>query len=329
MQVCPCCKKKQKNLILHIKKSSTCNDIVSEEEMKQLKDQSKIQRRQYMMKTMKERRRKAREEKTKEREDDKEPNKEDMIDTEENVLTIPKRCPICNTKKVNILLHIKTKISCFTNIDKQVFQKWRKIAKNNTQKAQNRKLRKIAKNNTQEAQNKKRREEKKESKSYETFKERQNRYKAKSREKARKNDHDAVKKYQREATAKCRIKQKEEDPELYKARQLMWNWKERPVTSHNLMRVPKKLLQNYHRLDKLYKDTDTYTEDEDVNGLTVSAQIKILNDKSMNDEEKKCKLESLWDKTDTRWKMGRQRWSSSSSLSTSSSSDEEEQEERE
>ena len=72
MQVCPCCKKKQKNLILHIKKSSTCNDIVSEEEMKQLKDQSKIQRKQYMMKTMKERRRKAREEKTKEREDDKE-----------------------------------------------------------------------------------------------------------------------------------------------------------------------------------------------------------------------------------------------------------------
>ena len=87
---------------------------------------------------------------------------------------------------------------------------------------------------------------------------------------------------------------------------------------------PKKLLQNYHRLNKLYKDTDTYTEDEDVNGLTVSAQIKILNDKSMNYEEKKCKLESLWDKTDTRWKMGRQRWSSSSS-----SSDEEEQEERE
>ena len=91
---------------------------------------------------------------------------------------------------------------------------------------------------------------------------------------------------------------------------------------------PKKLLQNYHRLNKLYKDTDTYTEDEDVNGLTVSAQIKILNDKSMNYKEKKCKLESLWDKTDTRWKMGRERWSSSSSSSfTSSSSDEDEQEE--
>merc|ERR1739836_20622 len=87
------------------------------------------------------------------------------------------------------------------------------------------------------------------SKSYETLKEKQNRWKAKSREKARQNDHVAVRKYQREATLKCRDKQKKEVPELYKARQLMWNLKRKPVNSHNIMKVPKILLQNYHRLN--------------------------------------------------------------------------------
>ena len=34
MEVCPSCKKKHKNLILHIKKSTKCKNNVSEEEMK-------------------------------------------------------------------------------------------------------------------------------------------------------------------------------------------------------------------------------------------------------------------------------------------------------
>ena len=117
--------------------------------------------------------------------------------------------------------------------------------------------------------------------------------KAKSREKARQNDHAAVRKYQREATLKCRNKQKKDDPELYKARQLMWNLKSKPVNSHNIMKVPKNLLQNYHRLN----NDDTDTEDEDHYGLTVGRQIRILNDKSMNDIEKRNKLESIWDQT--------------------------------
>ena len=59
------------------------------------------------------------------------------------------------------------------------------------------------------------------------------------------------------------------------------------------MKVPENLLQNYHRLN----NDDTDTEDEDKYGLTVGRQIRILNDKSMNDEEKRNKLESIWDQT--------------------------------
>ena len=90
MEVCPSCKKKHKNLILHIKKSTKCKNNVSEEEMKILKDQSTNRRRQYQKMTMKERRKKVKDE-TKERKEDKE-HKEDMIDTEENEVT--KKCPI-------------------------------------------------------------------------------------------------------------------------------------------------------------------------------------------------------------------------------------------
>ena len=287
MEVCPSCKKKHKNLILHIKKSTKCKNNVSEEEMKILKDQSKNRRRQYQKMTMKERRKKVKDE-TKERKEDKE-HKEDMIDTEEN--EVPKKCPICNARKQNILLHIKTKKTCFMKIDKQVFEKWSKMARCITQKAQNRKS-KEKKEATYTSEEKTLKNAAK-SKSYETLKEMQNRWKAKSREKARQNDHAAVRKYQREATLKCRDKQKKEDPELYKARQLMWNLKRKPVNSHNIMKVSKILLQNYHRLN----NDDTDTEDEDKYGLTVGRQIRILNDKSMNDEEKRNKLESIWDQT--------------------------------
>ena len=272
MEICPSCKKKHKNLILHIKKSTKCKDNVSEEEMKTLEDQSKNRRRQYKKKTMMERRRKVKSENSKERKQDTE-HKQDMTDTEDN--EFPKMCPICKTKKNNILLHIKTKKSCFMKIDKQDYEKWSKMARLNTQKAQNRKLlqnyhlNKLY--NDTDTYNDKEKDKKEStsenkiltnsgnSKDYETLsesqksfmthqkimtelkkKESQNRRKAKSREKARQNNHDAVKKYQREATSKWRTKQKKEDPELYKARQLMWKLQERPVTSHNLMRVPKK-----------------------------------------------------------------------------------------
>ena len=139
MQVCPSCKRNQKNLILHIEKSNKCKDNVSEEDMKMLKDQSEMQRKLYMRKLMKERRRKAKENTNEKKLDSELKDQEDMIDTEnkEVILPVPKRCPICNTQKKNMLLHIKTKKSCSEKIDKQVFEKWSKISRYNTQKAQN------------------------------------------------------------------------------------------------------------------------------------------------------------------------------------------------
>lgn len=130
MQVCPSCKRNQKNLILHIEKSNKCKDNVSKEEMKMLKDQSEMQRKLYMRKLMKERRRKARENTNEKKQDEELKDQEVMIDTEnkEVILPVPKRCPICNTQKKNMLLHIKTKKSCFEKIDKKVFEEWSKMA---------------------------------------------------------------------------------------------------------------------------------------------------------------------------------------------------------
>lgn len=47
---------------------------------------------------------------------------------------LPQRCPICNTKKKNILLHIKNKETCFENIDKKIFEDWQKQARKETKR---------------------------------------------------------------------------------------------------------------------------------------------------------------------------------------------------
>ena len=47
---------------------------------------------------------------------------------------IPVRCPICNKKMKNILLHIRAKESCYRNIDKQLFEKWRILSRKLTTK---------------------------------------------------------------------------------------------------------------------------------------------------------------------------------------------------
>ena len=86
--------------------------------MKILEDQSENRRRHYKKKTMKERRKKLKDE-TEERKLVEE-HKDDISDTEDNELQVPKMCPICNTKKKNILLHIKTKKSCFMKISKHL-----------------------------------------------------------------------------------------------------------------------------------------------------------------------------------------------------------------
>ena len=60
-----------------------------------------------------------------------------MSDEEESKATnfvteLPERCPICNTKKPNILLHIRTRELCYQKVDKQIFEVWRKLARKET-----------------------------------------------------------------------------------------------------------------------------------------------------------------------------------------------------
>ena len=47
---------------------------------------------------------------------------------------VPDRCPVCNIKKRNVLLHIHSKDSCKEKIDKQLIEKWKKIEHKNTTK---------------------------------------------------------------------------------------------------------------------------------------------------------------------------------------------------
>ena len=125
---------------------------------------------------------------------------------------------------------------------------------------------------------------------FETMKEMQNRWKAKSRKLFRERDSKAVKKYQKDATAKWRDKKKREDPELYKARQQMWRLQRQEINGKkDLMKVPKLLLENYHRLDPHF---DSESDDEGPQkGLSIRKQIQILNDKTL---KKKEKMDKMW-----------------------------------
>ena len=42
---------------------------------------------------------------------------------------VPEKCPVCNTKKKNILLHIQLKEECRQKIDDKTFENWRDQAK--------------------------------------------------------------------------------------------------------------------------------------------------------------------------------------------------------
>ena len=62
-----------------------------------------------------------------------------MSDEEESkapnfVTELPERCPICNTRKTNILLHIRNRDSCYHKVDKQIFEEWRKLARKETKR---------------------------------------------------------------------------------------------------------------------------------------------------------------------------------------------------
>ena len=47
---------------------------------------------------------------------------------------LPERCPICNRKKTNILLHIKSREECFQQMDKNTFEEWKKMARKETKR---------------------------------------------------------------------------------------------------------------------------------------------------------------------------------------------------
>ena len=62
-------------------------------------------------------------------------NEKDSEDDEYEVkMKIPERCPNCNIKKKNILLHIQCTDRCYKMIDKQDLQEWRKMARKKTKK---------------------------------------------------------------------------------------------------------------------------------------------------------------------------------------------------
>ena len=59
---------------------------------------------------------------------------EEQIQSTKASNEVPNRCPICNLKKPNILLHIKTKESCYEKIDKKILEEWRKVARKETKR---------------------------------------------------------------------------------------------------------------------------------------------------------------------------------------------------
>ena len=305
---CPSCQKKKKNVLLHIKKSDHCKNKVSNEELKEITDQSNKIRR-MKVRLNKARSRKKANEKQKLKIQEEQPaaiwNSEDGS------------CPICREKKKNVLLHLKKSHVCKANVSSDqmnalIFNS-EAVARVRVKKYKEKK-KQMVKNEMDQVEenmhteNIERLDEKpicdqseadsSEEEVEETMKEMQNRWKAKSREKARKKDHNALKKYQRENTAKCRKKQKQEDIELYLAKQQLLRLKDKDIERpQDLMKVPKNLIKNYHRLDKYYNESDNDSEDgECFAGLTVKKQMKVLNDDNLNRKEKKEKLKTLMKK---------------------------------
>ena len=57
-----------------------------------------------------------------------------QIQTTKSSNGVPKRCPICNLKKPNILLHIKSKESCYEKVDKKMLEEWGKVTRKETKR---------------------------------------------------------------------------------------------------------------------------------------------------------------------------------------------------
>ena len=226
-------------------------------------------------------------------------------------------CPSCRKKKNNVLLHLKKSHVCQAIVSSDQMKQLMDYSKEATRMREKKyrdKKAKLVKNKIDSVERDHLKaetlklvdvnpvcdqsEDVSEDDTEETLKEMQNRWKATSREKARQKDHAALKKYQRENTAKCRKKQKQEDMELYLAKQQLLRLKDKDIERpYDLMKVPKNLIKNYHRLNKYYNDSDNDSDDgECFAGLTVKKQMKVLNDDNLNKKEKKEKLKTLMEK---------------------------------
>ena len=123
---CPVCKKKCKNVLLHVKKRRLCNDRIKQDNLEKLLKESDEQRMKRQERAVG--KRKKLQEGRKNQKFDHGNEKDSEDDEDEVQVKIPERCPNCNIKKKNILLHIQCTDMCYKMIDKQDFQEWRKMA---------------------------------------------------------------------------------------------------------------------------------------------------------------------------------------------------------
>ena len=123
---CPVCKKKCKNVLLHVKKRRLCNDRIKQDNLEKLLKESDEQRMKRQERAVE--KRKKLQEGIKNQKFDHGNEKDSGDDEDEVQVKIPERCPNCNIKKKNILLHIQCTDMCYKMIDKQDFQEWRKMA---------------------------------------------------------------------------------------------------------------------------------------------------------------------------------------------------------
>ena len=124
---CPVCKKKCKNVLLHVKKRRLCNDRIKQDNLEKLLKESDEQRMKRQERAVG--KRKKLQEGRKKNQKFVHGNEKDSEDDEDEVqVKIPEMCPNCNIKKKNILLHIQCTDMCYKMIDKQDFQEWRKMA---------------------------------------------------------------------------------------------------------------------------------------------------------------------------------------------------------
>ena len=320
--VCPNCKKKGKNILLHIKKSNECKTAVSKEDLKRLKEKSEKKRKEkkqiYWKKIREAAHEKMKLDQNKRKQKSRANASKDNLELEKATSYMYKKihrhdeqekkievglssrneniswkiedgtCPSCKKKKKNILLHVKKNEVCKVLVSKTHMQQ---LVDDSKERRRKRKIKaKVVKKHKKIVSQIDNSEENTSDK-FEVSKS-----KIKSAMNPKHQDLAALRKHQREKTAKCRAKQKKEDPELYKARQQMWKFKATPVHRDDLMKVPKNLLKNYHRLDKYYNElNDRDIEEHESKGMfPIRTQMKILNDEKMSNKEKKEKLTKLY-----------------------------------